>query len=139
MFERAYEEKKPKPKSVLRCDNYLKYAGIHLLLDFWGARNLQDIDFVEKAFRDAIDACGATLLQIKFHHFSPYGGISGVAIVKESHLSIHTWPEYDYAAIDIFVCGDINPYTAIPVLKKYFSPSKVQIMDVKRGIFDELL
>ncbi len=137
MFERVRE--KEQAKSVFRRDKYLKYAGIHLLLDLWGARNLSDLGLVEKALREAIDTCGATLLQIKLHHFSPFGGISGVAIIKESHFSIHTWPEYDYAAIDIFVCGEIDPYTAIPVFKRYFTPSRIQLMDVKRGIFHDLL
>jgi S-adenosylmethionine decarboxylase len=84
--------------------------------------------------KDAITACGATMLSIDLHEFSPNGGISGAAILKESHISIHTWPEYEYAAMDIFVCGTIDPNKAIPVLKKGFKPDNIQVVEIKRGI-----
>ncbi len=125
-------------KGIVRCDNHLRYAGIHLLLEFWGASNLDSLEIVEDTFQRAIEACGATLLDMKFHHFSPYGGISGVAIIMESHFSIHTWPEFGYAAIDIFVCGEVDPYKAMPIFKEAFQPQRVQVMDVKRGIFDQM-
>ena len=113
------------------------FAGRHLLLEFWGAKNISDLHIIEKALTDAVKACGATLLQIKLHHFTPYGGISGVAIVMESHLTIHSWPEFNYAAIDIFLCGDRDPYKAIPVLKEIFQPAKVDILEFKRGMVEK--
>ncbi len=128
------------PKGIVRCDGRgLTYAGSHLLLEFWGAKNLDDLELVEDTFRRAVEACGATLLGMKFHHFSPYGGISGVAIVMESHLTIHSWPELSYAAIDIFLCGGLDPYKAVPVLKDAFQPEKVQVIELKRGMMDEVV
>ncbi len=111
-----------------------RYAGTHLLLDFWGAKNLNRLKFVERALSDAVKACGATLLEMSLHHFSPYDGISGVAVIKESHLSIHTWPEFKYAAIDIFTCGDADPHKAVAVLRKAFNPKRIQLSEHRRGI-----
>jgi S-adenosylmethionine decarboxylase len=118
-----------------KCEQF-DYAGTHLLLELWGAKNITSLAKVKKALIDSIAACGATLLEIKLHHFSPSQGISGIAIIKESHLSIHTWPEFGYAAVDIFVCGEVNPYKAIPVLKKVFQPKKMQLIEFKRGILE---
>ncbi len=114
--------------------NGVKFAGSHLLLDLWGARNLDDPAFIEATFRKAIDACGATLLHIHMHHFSPYGGVSGVAVLAESHISIHTWPERDFAAIDIFMCGACDPYDAIPILKEAFQAETVTMNEARRGL-----
>ncbi len=122
-------------KEFCSTNGYVKFAGTHLIVELWNAKNLSSLPKVKKILEDAVKACGATLLKIDLHKFSPYGGISGVAIIKESHLSIHSWPEYGYAAIDIFVCGNVNPYKAIPVIKKGFKTDEVQVMEVKRGIF----
>ena len=116
-------------------NGYVKYAGIHLIVELWKANNLSSLPKIKKALQESVKACGATLLKIDLHKFNPQGGISGIAIIEESHISIHSWPEYKYAAIDIFVCGDVDPYKAIPVLKKKFKPAKLQIMEVKRGVF----
>ena len=77
---------------------------------------------VEQALRDAADRAGATLLNVDLHHFSPNGGISGVADLAESHISIHTWPEISYAAVDVFMCGNAQPHKAIEVLQGVFLP-----------------
>jgi S-adenosylmethionine decarboxylase len=112
----------------------IKYAGNQILLEFWGAQEINSMSTVRKALTQAVKAAGATLLKIELHKFSPQG-ISGVAIIAESHISIHTWPEYQYAAIDIFTCGQaVKPYQALAVLKKAFKPQKVEIIEVKRGI-----
>jgi S-adenosylmethionine decarboxylase len=118
-----------------KCKQF-NYAGTHLLLELWGPKNITSLEKVKKALIDSTNASGATLLEIKLHRFSPNQGISGIAIIKESHLSIHTWPEFGYAAIDIFVCGEVNPYKAIPVLKKVFKPEKMQLIEIKRGILE---
>lgn len=118
------------------CTNgYLRYAGTHLIIEVWNGKNISSLQKIEEVFKNAIKAIGATLLKIDLHQFSPSGGISGVAIIQESHLSIHSWPEYKYAAMDIFVCGDINPYKAIPVIKEGFETEQIQVTEVKRGIF----
>ncbi|MBL4539174.1 MAG: adenosylmethionine decarboxylase, partial [Oceanicaulis sp.] len=75
-------------------------AGRHLIIDLMGARHLTDEDRIQQAFRDCVTACGATLLHIHTHVFEPNGGVSGVAVLAESHISTHTWPERDYAAFD---------------------------------------
>jgi S-adenosylmethionine decarboxylase len=112
----------------------VRFAGTHLLVDINGARNLSDIEVVERALREAVTATGATLLNIDLHHFSPDGGISGVAVLAESHISIHTWPETGYAAIDLFLCGHCNAYAAIPVFRRAFEPDHVQVSEHKRGL-----
>ena len=112
----------------------VRFAGIHLLLDFWGARLLNDPDAVETALRDAARAAKATVLNVHLHHFSPSGGISGVLMLAESHISIHTWPEADFVAIDIFVCGACDPYKAVPALRRAFAPQSIQITEQRRGL-----
>ena len=112
----------------------LAYAGTHVLADFWGASNLDDPATMETALREAVDAVGATLLSVHVHHFSPNGGVSAVAVLAESHISVHTWPERGYAAFDVFTCGSCNPHNAIPVLKRAFQPKFVQLNEQKRGI-----
>lgn len=118
------------------CTNgYIKYAGTHLIIELWKGKNFSSLSKIEQIFKDAIKACGVTLLKIDLHKFSSSGGVSGVAVIKESHISIHSWPEYEYAAMDIFVCGDVNPYKAVPVIKEGFGAEKIQITELKRGIF----
>lgn len=112
----------------------LAFAGFHLLADFWGARRLDDAVYLEKALRAAVAAAGATLLDLKLHVFSPTGGISGVAILSESHISIHTWPEFGFAALDIFMCGDASPHSALMELKAQLKPTKLTIGEHKRGV-----
>lgn len=112
------------------------YAGTHILIDLWGASRLNELDTMERAFREAIDACGATLLHIHLHEFSGHGGISGVAVLAESHISVHTWPEYDYAAFDVFMCGTCNPHLAVPVLERYFRPERTEVIEQMRGRTD---
>ncbi len=112
----------------------LKFAGTHLLLELWGARNLDDPKRIDTWLCNAARAAGATILHSHFHHFSPNGGVSGVVVLAESHISIHTWPERDYAAVDIFMCGSCDPYKAIPVLKEAFEPATVQLSEHRRGL-----
>ncbi len=85
------------------------------------------------ALREAAVTAGATILHSHFHHFSPNGGVSGVVVLAESHISIHTWPERGFAAIDIFMCGACDPHDAIPVLRRAFSPGRVDLNEERRG------
>ncbi len=112
----------------------LVYAGDHLLIDLWGASGLDDMATMERALRQAVSACGATLLHIHLHRFSDSGGISGVAVLAESHISVHSWPERGYAAFDIFMCGKCDPAMAIPVLRAHFKPESVDITRCRRGV-----
>jgi len=112
----------------------MEYAGSNIILDLWGARHLDDLEFMEQAMREVVEVAGATLLHIHLHHFTPSGGISGVAVLAESHISVHTWPERDFAAFDVFMCGDARPENAGPVLQRYFAPGKMNISQHHRGI-----
>jgi S-adenosylmethionine decarboxylase len=112
----------------------VKFAGTHLIIDLWGASRLDEPAHIDEVLREAAIATGATILHGHFHHFSPNGGVSGVLVLAESHVSIHTWPERDFAALDIFVCGDCNPYKALPILKRGFSAERVQLAENKRGL-----
>ncbi len=113
----------------------LRFAATHVLAEFWGARHLDDVDVIEDAIRAAAESAGATVLHVYFHRFSSTGGVSGVAVLAESHISIHTWPERDFAAIDIFMCGACDPYKAVPVLRRALAPTSMQISEHKRGLF----
>jgi S-adenosylmethionine decarboxylase len=88
---------------------------------------------MEEALREAVRQAGATLLHIHLHHFTPNGGISGVAVLAESHISVHSWPERDFAAFDVFMCGDAEPEKAIEVLKTAFTPARVNVATLLRG------
>ena len=111
-----------------------EFAGMHIILDLWQASRLDELAHMEAAMCEAIAVCGATLLHIHLHHFIPSGGISGVAVLAESHISVHTWPERDFAAFDVFMCGDAKPENAGPVLQRYFEPGKMNISQLHRGI-----
>ena len=126
---------KNKTKGVGRTTQ-IQSAGIHLLIDFWEAENLDSVSFCEKALSRAVKASKATLLKINLHKFQPHG-VSGVAVISESHISIHTWPEHGYAALDIFVCGGKSPYRALESLKKSFKPKRIVLTEAKRGIFEK--
>ena len=112
----------------------VKYAGMHLIIDLWEAEGLDDRDRIEQALIDAVNAAGATLLHIHLHTFTEGGGISGVAVLAESHISVHTWPERGYAAFDVFMCGDAEPKKALSVFKRAFNPGRMVVGEHKRGV-----
>tara|TARA_Y100000588_G_C13735378_1_gene703260 strand:+ start:207 stop:632 length:426 start_codon:yes stop_codon:yes gene_type:complete len=109
------------------------FAGTHLLIDIWQAQGLDEMERVKKALRESADIAQATLMQIHVHRFTPSGGISGIAILAESHISIHTWPERSYAAVDIFMCGATQPELAVPVLGETFLTSQIEVKIIRRG------
>ncbi|HEX9752133.1 MAG TPA: adenosylmethionine decarboxylase [Methyloceanibacter sp.] len=111
----------------------VRYAGTHLIIDLVRAERLDDLEHIEHTLRRCVEVAGATLLHIHLHHFTPNGGVSGVAVLAESHISIHSWPEYGYAALDVFMCGQTNPKAAIDVLKEAFSPGRVVVKEHLRG------
>ena len=111
----------------------VRFAGTHLIIDLWGCEGIDDIDRIDRAMRDSVEAAGATLLHIHLHHFTPNSGVSGVAVLAESHISVHSWPECGYAAFDVFMCGDAQPHKAVEVLKQAFGPSRVQVTEHLRG------
>jgi len=114
--------------------NKLNYAGIHLIAEFWNGKIIEDSKEIERILIEAVKVSKNTSLKVTIHKFSPQG-ITGVVLLAESHLAIHTWPEINYVAIDIFTCGEkAYPYKALDFLKKEFQPQKVQIQEVKRGV-----
>ncbi|RMF73767.1 MAG: adenosylmethionine decarboxylase [Alphaproteobacteria bacterium] len=114
--------------------NGLRFAGTHLILDLWEAERLDDPDYMRTVLERAVDAAGATLLHIHLHRFGDGGGVSGVAVLAESHISVHTWPERAFAAFDVFMCGRADPYAVIPILKEAFRPGRLTVTEHMRGI-----
>lgn len=110
-----------------------KTAGKHFILDFWDADKLRDASAIETAMREAADAAGAVLLDIHLHQFSNNDGITGVALLAESHISVHTWPEHGYAAFDVFMCGEAQASLAVEHLKREFKPERCTIKEIDRG------
>jgi S-adenosylmethionine decarboxylase len=108
------------------------YAGTHLILEVVDGFGLDDESRIQSAFREIVDTCGATLLHIHTHKFSPQG-VSGVAVLAESHISVHTWPEIGYGAFDVFMCGDAQPWLAVDVLKRAFDTDDVRMKELLRG------
>jgi len=105
----------------------------HVLLDFYGALYLDDAPYVEQALREAAAACQATVLDVRLHHFGGEGGVTGVALLAESHISIHTWPETAYAALDVFMCGSCDAERAIAPLQVRFKPESMTVRSIVRG------
>jgi len=112
----------------------MTFAGVHLIVDMWGAQRLDDEPLIQQALKEAAIEAGATLLHVHTHKFEEGGGVSGVAVLAESHISVHTWPERNFAAFDVFMCGCAKPADAIPALKRAFSPEHINVVEHKRGI-----
>ena len=112
--------------------NGVRCAGVHLIVDVHGGHGLDDIDLIEATLRRCVSAAQATLLHIHVHHFQP-NGVSGVAVLAESHISIHTWPDLGYAALDVFMCGKAEPDACIPVLREAFNAERVEVRELLRG------
>jgi len=110
-----------------------KFLGIHLIAEFWGGKIIEDPKELEKILKLAAKKAGNTPLEFSFHKFNPQG-MTGVLLLAESHISFHSWPEYNYVALDIFTCGSKTfPEKALEVLKKKMKPQKVKVMVIKRG------
>jgi S-adenosylmethionine decarboxylase len=133
-FESACED----PEQEGRLDHFTVRneqvcAGAHLIIDLYGAARLDDVEHIETTLRQCVDAADATLLHIHVHRFSPEG-VSGVAVLAESHISVHTWPEAGYAAFDVFMCGDALPEACVPVLSSAFEADRTEVRELLRGI-----
>jgi S-adenosylmethionine decarboxylase len=114
----------------------MQRIGRHLILELWGcdSERINSIETIQQAITETIEACGATLLDLRVYPFTPIG-VTGVAILSESHFMIHTWPEHGYAAVDVFTCGmHTDPAAAVPVLQKHFAPERIQVMEMNRGL-----
>ncbi len=115
----------------------METLGTHILLELEDCKYeiLDDLKGVEEALLEAARRAKATIIESRFHQFSPFG-ISGVVVIAESHLTIHTWPEHGYAAVDIFTCGNVlQPGVATDFLIKIFESKNPSIVELKRGLF----
>lgn len=110
------------------------YAGDHLLVEMWDAKDLANADHIQQALERAAVTAKATVLYSYYHPFGEGMGVSGVTILAESHISIHTWPERGYAAIDVFMCGDCDPTLTLPVLQEAFAPGRIDTQLIRRGL-----
>ncbi len=114
-----------------------KYAGVHLFADLWSGRIIEDPKKLKKILTEAAKKAKNIPLEITVHKFSPQG-ITGVLLLAESHIALHSWPEINYIGVDIFTCGNkAQPYKALEYLKKEFKPEKIDVREIKRGILGE--
>ena len=130
---RLFPREQPAVKDYYVERDGVRYAGTHLLVDLWGARDLDDPTAIDRTLRACAEASGATVLGGDFHRFQP-NGVSGVLLLAESHISIHTWPEREFAALDVFMCGECDPYAGIEILKRAFAPEQITLTEHKRGL-----
>jgi len=117
--------------------NHKKFIGIHLIAEFWKVKKINDVKTINKVLNEAAKKSKNIPIKTIIYKFSsppPYDGITAITLLKESHIAIHAWPEFDYLAIDIFTCGDkAMPEKAIEYLKEIFKPQKVEIKKIIRG------
>lgn len=114
--------------------------GRHILVEFYNCNEdvLNNVELIEKIMNEAAIEAKATIVQSNFHMFSPHG-VSGAVIIMESHLTIHTWPEYGYAAVDLFTCGDtIDPWASFEYLNTMLKAEKYESYEVPRGIIEKI-
>jgi len=115
----------------------LNALGRHLLVELFDCDPdvIDSLESVKEALIEAAKRAQATIVDVVFHEFNPFG-ISGVVVIAESHLSIHTWPEYRYAAVDIFSCGAaLQPEVAASYLVEQFAAERTSIVEMQRGMF----
>ena len=116
----------------------MRALGRHVLAEFYGCSPdiLNDTAQIEEIMVNAALEAGAEIREVVFHEFTPQG-VSGVVVISESHLAIHTWPEYGYAAVDVFTCGTtVDPWVSCYFLKKQFTAERMAAKEIKRGIFE---
>lgn len=111
------------------------FAGTHIIADFWGVK-LTDCEELEHALREAAIAADAEVLKVWSHSFGQGQGITAIAVLAESHISVHSWAEANFAAFDVFMCGKADPEKAIQLLVDRFRPSSFEVERYLRGEVD---
>ena len=115
-------------------NNHKTFLGKQIILELYNCNEalLADPIGIEKIMKQTAETMGATIVTSNFHHFSPLG-VSGVVVIMESHLTIHTWPEYRYAAADFFTCGEIDMDAGVAFLKKHLEAERIEVKLLDRG------
>ncbi len=116
------------PKRTIKRE----YLGTHIIVELFGCQRLNDAALIRRILKETARLCGVTVLHTKFHKFSPQG-LTGYVLLAESHISIHTWPEYGYAAVDVFTCGLMDTGKAITYLAEQLGASQVETKEMLRG------
>lgn len=114
---------------------YHNLKATHIIADFYNVKNLFNIKKLECEMIKAAKLSNSTILDTAFHHFKKMNGVTGVVLLAQSHISIHTWPEISFVSIDAFMCGNTKPMISIEYLKNIFVPSRVEIKEFERGNF----
>ena len=125
--------KKEVAEDYFIIEKNITFAGIHIILDLWNCSFSNKIVSLKKIIKEAANLSKANILHMHMHRFGKEQGISGVAVLAESHISVHTWPERDYMAFDIFMCGNTYPELASEFLVKMLKPKRKKIEIIKRG------
>ncbi len=129
---RSSDDTPPQPNRLTAMNN-TSGVGQHLIIDFIGAKYQTDVDQIEHALTSAAEASNALVLHTNIHQFPDSNGVTGVVLLAESHISIHSWPEHDYMALDIFMCGATDPQLALAWLTNFFEPVSVKTQVIDRG------
>jgi S-adenosylmethionine decarboxylase proenzyme len=114
----------------------MKALGKHLIVELYGCdlRLLGDVDYIRETMMLCAKEANTTVIESIFHQFKPYG-VSGVIVIAESHLSIHTWPEHRFASVDLFTCGDhSDPWKAFKIIKKKLKAKYFSVIKMERGV-----
>ncbi|MFC1485288.1 adenosylmethionine decarboxylase [bacterium] len=114
----------------------MESLGTHVIAEFYECdkKIIEDVKLVEQLMVNAAKVTNATIVDVIFHSFNPYG-VSGMIVIAESHLAIHTWPEYNFASVDIYTCGnEVKPWKAYEYLETAFKSKNISVMEMKRGI-----
>ena len=122
--------------NVVKGDFEMDTMGRHVIAELWGCDTdkLNDMKYIERLFVDAALEAGAEVREVAFHKFAPHG-VSGVVIISESHLTIHSFPEHGYASIDVYTCGDrIDPNVASNYISNALCATKTEIVEIPRGM-----
>ena len=122
-------------EKLLSIPTRQRHVGQHLVLDAWRipADRLNDPEYLRQSLKLAIEACGATLINLCVHQFSPYG-VTATATLAESHMAVHTWPEHGYLGADLFFCGSGHPELALQTLVDRYEPGETRIRQLHRGV-----
>ncbi len=105
----------------------------HLIIEIVDSRNLNNVELMEEFLREVAAMQQGAILGLQVHRFQPHG-LSALMIMPESHVAVHTWPEYHYASIDIFLQGQTDAVQSVPLIEKYFQPGEVKVVELERGV-----